>query len=936
MPVLREEKDVIVSRDTKDVNFQVGTASPRMEKIDPAYAGSGIGDALKNFWGHFKVGLDKNRAEARAQGALDAQTYDTPLDKKKDENGKEYTDAGRAKAKQSWLVADEYEKGFVSAAVGNEINKFQHESATRAQQAGLSGLSDEQWYEQEKQATANNLQKIGEWTSSMPAEAKVATAQALATSAEANYKLFNKARSGQAIVVEKRTLVAAGVSAQAETANLLNAGAPYSEAIKPIQAYYNRIQTSGVLDQKTKDDLVSSTAITLAQRSTDPEFIESVTNDAYKVLGNTTAMSTLNKTLYNEHKDKAQRYEGQVYMQLRSQINDVQQLPMEQRAGAIASLKSQMAGLYAQRRLSLGNLVSLTDGLYKPAARQANAAQNFQTALQGNQGVSLSGLQQQYPELSPSKLQKMVRDYADLSADNAKQVYDAGHKSGDSRMVELGLSKLAEHIDRGVKTLSFTVDTDGNIPVDTKNSLQGMINVIQSIDAGDSMSGGDLGKKQLIGFLPSDTRDLIAPIILNPDGNATNNLLNAVKMNNITKERNKNIAAIPSDKFLQGVADSQYGIFTGNGWTRWGTNKEEHQRQLKIAGLEAYTYLRKTGQLTADSGVNKELVTNFINMNSATLDIKQSKGSTIPMIVMGRSDTGNPILAQAQNAGLNPEFVEGALKDSVNSIIKTQVGDNGTVQRVLISPAAVGDHSSDFNVDIMYTDKNGAAKRAQNISLPLSFVQSNARKTYENRAADTEAEARRTAASMPLTVHDKSPSNGRTGSRLVYANVQGESLVGGLTPADSNELVSNILGNKEFYSSPHNGKIGFGQAAGDTKTVSVQQAVDNYKQELKTQVIPKVKELVKGNRVTPYPEVVSLLTELYTVDPKYAADMAGKLANRDVRFAPTHAFTNHVGFNKLSPEQKDRLTSEMALAVGRVNGLSGSKKGKAVNFDDEE
>lgn len=943
MPLIREDKNVIVQRDAKGTNFDTGRANPRMDKVDPVYAGNGIADGIRNLWANFSVALDKNRKDAQAQGALDAQTYDTPLDKKVDEDGNEYTDADRAKDKQSWLVADAYQEGFVSAAVNQELNKQQHESAARAQNAGLSGYSTEQWLEEEKQATANGRDKIAEWVEVMPAEAKLAAANQLANNAELNYKLFSKAREGQAIVVEKRSLVAAGTAAQADSARVAGAGADYDTSLQPIMDYFNRVQTSSVISQKDKDDLVTSTAVTLAQRSTDPEFIQALTNKVYEKFGNTSAMAALNKTLYSEYKDKASRYEGQMYMQFRDQVEQIQQLPMNQRAGAMASLKGSLVNAYASRRISLGTLVSMTDGMYKPAKQQASAASSFNEQVQSGDPISLASIQKQNPDLSFSKVTKMVKDYATLSTDNAMNVLRAGQKSGDLRMVDIGLDKLSEHVKLSMNNLSYVNDKTGSIPKESLDSLQSTLKVVSSIDAGDSGSGRDLGIKQFLDRFSPDQRTLLEPILLDGSGNMANNLWDAIKINNVRAEQNKNVPPTIPDAVTKSVIDSNYGFTSfeklGNTLGRWGTNSTEYQHQLRVASQEAYSYARKTGLLTGDAESDGRIVNSIIKANSAVLDIKQDSGSTIPVVVMGRSGQGNPLIAQAKEAGVDVKFVSDALTNTIASTLKTQVGaDNGlqSVRQVQITPSVVGSHSADYNVDVSYVDRNGMEKRISNITLPKSFITDAAREAYNNRAVETEAIADKAAGAAPLSVFDRSPSNGISGNRMEFASIKGASIVKGMSPADSNELVANILNSRQFYSKPHNGIVGFGQKATSDATTTPQEAVEAFKTEFKASTVPAVKKLMRDNKMVGDADAFSVLAELHSISPKLAEETAVNMRTKAIQAAPRF-FQQSTDFNKLSQEQKERLGVAVQSAMYKLNDqsiYSNNRYKQKVNLED--
>ena len=155
--------------------------------------------ALSGFVQDFGVGFDEavkeNAAAATVRGAMDAQGAVDAM-ASKDE----------AVQKQNIFVREAYQDGYVSAAAYDTLAKWRTDSVARAKKAAESGLTDEEFQQQEQEHVQSMSDKLGMYLPDMSKQSATTILQQLRATSMANYTAFQKGRAAFALAQADRAL----------------------------------------------------------------------------------------------------------------------------------------------------------------------------------------------------------------------------------------------------------------------------------------------------------------------------------------------------------------------------------------------------------------------------------------------------------------------------------------------------------------------------------------------------------------------------------------------------------------------------------------------------------------------------------------------------------------------------------------------------------
>lgn len=819
MPVINPGRDKLqipsARLESQPTNFMVGTAG-----VNPEQWQDRKGRALMQFLGDAGVGfnqaVEENGARAAVQGALDATTATNALEEK-DERV----------SKQNWLMRDYYKSGYINAAVGEQLAQYRVDSTERAKQAALSGMSDEDFKEQEQKATAEFQQKMASFLPDMPKEGAVYALNSLRQTSAANYKEFMQQRAKQALVQADRALDKNLSSTVPEFYQRIQAGS-YADAQQTIKNGLQSILVAEHLDKDKKLDRVKQYLTAVAQDTDNPMVIDELQKIATSELGINAV--DVNKALFEQFKRAGNQMEGQAMFEVSDMIQSLEGKSPEQQQSVLADMRQKLVGLGAMGVIS----PSTQMGFWKDAqtARdKANAAYALQDTLDTGKTPAT------FAAMSGIDLDKARNTILDKFPDTAMgnvQLLQYGTRAKDPWSIETAQGRMGKQMASTIATMD-QLGEDGQLSVENQATINTFSQMYRSATLG--------GKSALSNQIPEEYRGIVQRAIAQSPNNASNIIMDDLRRlrENRASGRYDSIAVNPSEKMVDPSGTSN--------WFSFGDTADS-QRQESRAAMEAeYRYMyRKNPEALV--GKSADDINTMLKGNIQARKLEVEVAGKPRFVYLPAGSTLKDYMGSYQ--GSTEQFTN-ALQSVIGSAVESVV-DSSNLERVIVQAGTAGSAGSGMTVTAFTKDGN-----FQNISIDPNQVSTLAQERYNEELAGQLKEGEAAQGMRPAAFYDH--DNGRT----VQMNVSGTNSAG-VQPQVFAEISANLMAFEGFRQKKGKGSVGFGLHENSgmpvPDQVSVQDAVSMLKTSLEKQYIPNVKKQMQQYGISQDPDALKVLVDL--------------------------------------------------------------------------
>ena len=871
MPVLRQ--DVQTGSDQLQLgntNYMVGTAAPTMKEVQPDVdsRGMAIQNFLQGFMGTFQPTIQEGQTRAAAQGQIDAAA---------DPNALQDSDA--ATQKQNIFMQDAYQKGYLGAAIQQSVTDFQTGAQQRAQQAGIQGLSDSDFLEQERQHSAKLMQGLGQYLQHVSPETQAAVAQSLVTTKTTTLNALRKTRAGQASINNTRSIEQGSFQA---SQNFLQSFAlnGFDQSWHYIEDQTKMIGTNPLLTQDEKEQQLQNLAVTTAQQMNDPQAISQLADKFDGILGVNSAAT--HKALYTAFNQAGQRTAGAAIMDVQSRLDAIGQLPTYQQEDARRNLEQHLVELNSSGQLSTGQMLDYYKQMHKQQ-KPEDQLKGLVTTAAGNHGaLSVESLHASSEgQVSYDQIHSAITNaYPDTVQGNAAMMA-AGQAGGDAWIIKTALGRMGTQMTDQLSTLSVNmqVQTDDNgnktytVPQSVRDNLMGFTAMYKSGDA--------ITKQTLMNTLPDDWKGIIQSAIAQDPTNANNNVLDTVKR--VASERAsglyKDVPQMPSGKTGDAVFNTDAALAWYQRINPITTASEASQRAQFSQELQAeYTRVRNTDPALL-TGKSPETINQMLvgNLQSRTVGLTVGNFNTSVILPVGTT-----LDQYAQAAGTDAGSYQKGIQAAATSAMEAQGFNPDSVDRVRIEANAGGANSRDLVLTVD-TKNDAGVYESHRINLPMQSINAQAQGTYQDLLAGQRADGANKAGTNLVTFYDHDSGGYRTGP------ISGPNSAG-MNADDFNRLQANTMRYEGFKGTKSNGSVGYGwhDASGDSvpDRITPQGAAQQLRTLLQDRYVPMAKQYTKdaGLKGTYALGMLSDMAYQRPADAKAMASAMGQFQRGDLSY----------------------------------------------------
>lgn len=865
MPVLRQGVDTGSGQlQIGGTNYMVGTAAPQVKDVQPKVdsRGMAIQSFLGNFLNTFTPAIQEGQQRASAQGQIDASADPDAL-----------KNADSAADNQNIFMRDAYQKGYLGAAIQQSVTDFQAGITSRAQQAGLSGVSDEAFIQNERQQNAQLMQSLSGYLPHAAPETVAAVASSLDNTRNSALNLLRKTRLGQAKVNNNRTVEQGGFQAIQGFSDSMAAGNNFDQSWHYLEDQAKMIGSNPIMDEKEKKNQLHNLFLTVAQNTNDPDVINQLAGKASGIMGVTDP--SLTSALHSEWNRAGTQQAGATLMDLQNRYDNIGTLPAYQQTEAKGNFEHALIDAQSSGRISTGQMMEFYNKVHKQQTPKLQM-QGMVTAV-ANQGggLSVEALHSASPGVTREQIHSAITEaFPDTIEGNTKMLA-AGAQGNDSWLIKTALGRVGTQMTDQLETLSSQMKpvTDENgqvtyqIPQSVQQNVVGFMAMYQASD--------DITKQTLMNTLPTDWQGVLKSSIEQDPTNVNNNVLDTIKRVATEKASGmyKDVQAAPSAKMLN--TDSALRWYQRiNPLT---TDSEESQRASMNQQLQAeYNRIYNTdkGLLSGKSPdtINKMLVGSI-------------QARTVPVTV-GRFNAnvtlpaGTSLDSYASAAGVDTNTYQKAFQNVADSVFKAQGINTDNMDSVRIEPNTGGAQSKDFTLSVVTKQPSGLYTTTR-IALPSSSINRSAQSEYAALVDKQRADGSQKAGTQISTFMDHSSGGYRT------MEVSGTNN-SGLSPTVFNGILSNTMRYEGFKSTKSNGSVGYGwhEASGDSvpDNLTPQQAQQKLKELYETRYIPMTRGYMKdagisGDNAT---SILADLTYQRPADAKALATAMGQFKRGEI------------------------------------------------------
>jgi hypothetical protein len=682
---------------------------------------------VQDFGVGFEEGIKENAAAATVRGAMDAQCAVDAM-ASKDE----------AVQKQNIFVREAYQDGYVSAAAYDSLAKWRTDSIARAKKAAESGLTDEEFQQQEQEHVQSMSDKLGMYLPEMSKQSATAVLQQLRATSMANYTAFQKGRAAFAVAQADRALDRGLSSSSDEFYQRLQAGQG-AAAQMSIKTGLDSILAAEHLDKSKKLDRAKQYLVSVAQQTQDPLVINQLQELATKELGVNSV--DVNAALYQEFKRAGAQIETQARFEISDAISSLEGQTPEQQEQTMARIRSRVIELSASDVLSAGTSMEFWNKAQTIREKAADT-QALRTAITGNMPSStLAGMYK--GDLGKAR-NELLKSFPDTPEGNL-QLLAYGSNSKDAWAVNEAHKRMSSDMARTLTTLD-QLGEDGEVSRENVNSI--------NLWAQAYSTSTDLGKMALLSEVPSEWQGVVQKAIAQNPSNASNTILDDLRRQarNKASGRYSNIQSNPTDKMVDPSGTSNWFSFFGDA---------DAQRQEARAAMEEeyrYTYSRNPESLV---GKDAEDINTMLKGNIQARKLELEIAGTPRHVYLPAGTSLQSIMGDYKG---DQEQFKATLQQQIQNQVQA-ITDPSNMERVVVQAATAGNAGQNMTVTVF--DKKGTF---QTMSVNLRDVQATAQAAYDSALAGEMKIGEEQVGVRPATFYDH--DNGR-GISLAIAHAPG-------------------------------------------------------------------------------------------------------------------------------------------------------------------
>lgn len=796
-------------------DFAVGVGAPTIDQ-----ASLNRRAAVEKFFGDFTVGfqqgVEAEGAKAAVRGAMDAQgSMDAAGEL--DENVK----------KQGFLLRGYYQEGYLQAAASGELARWKADSVKRASDAALSGMSDQEFHQQEQKYVQQMQDKLGLYLPKMDTQSQAATLKQLQMTSAGNYVAFQKGRAEYAVVQADRALDK-NLSASSDEFYARIEQGQAGAAEGAVMGGMEAILGAAHLDKDKKLDRAKNYLVSIAQNTTDPTLIDKLQQLATRELGVNAV--EVNKALYSEFKRAGSQLESEVRFNISDQLQTLQSASPEEQEQGMQNIRAELIKYGQMDVLSPGTQMEIWDSANK-LREQASAKYALENVISSNAPTTvLAGM---FGGDVDKARNQVLGQFPDTAQGNVL-LAQYGASSKDPWAIQTAQSRMSKNLSNTLASLD-QLGEDGQISTENQATIATWVQMYQQ--------STDVGKMALLDSVPGDWKGVVQSAASQGPSNASNIMLDDIRRlsQNKASGRYNNLAVNPTEDMLDAKG-------TAN-WFSFG-DTADMQRQEGRAAMEAeYRYLYRTNP-EALVGKSAEDISTMLAGNIQARKLEIDVAGKPRHVYLPAGSSIKDLMGSYQ--GDTQQYTT-ALQQVVQGAVDGVV-DPSKVQKVIIQAGTAGSRGQNLTATVIDTDG-----LMHNVSINNSQVQELAQEGYDKALAGGVKIGSTAVGSRPATFYDH--DNGRT----VQMNVDGKNTIG-VDPNLFSEITANTMQFEGYRAKKGNGSVGFGlhdkSGMPVPKELTPAWAVSVLKTSMEKQYLPAVQKQLKSNALPATDEAMKVMFDL--------------------------------------------------------------------------
>lgn len=796
-------------------DFSVGVGAPTIDQ-----AALNRRAAVEKFFGDFTVGfqqgVEAEGAKAAVRGAMDAQgSMDAAGEL--DENVK----------KQGFLLRGYYQEGYLQAAASGELARWKADSVKRASDAALSGMSDQEFHQQEQKYVQQMQDKLGLYLPKMDTQSQAATLKQLQMTSAGNYVAFQKGRAEYAVVQADRALdknLSASSDEFYARVEQGQAGAAEGAVMGGMEA----ILGAAHLDKDKKLDRAKNYLVSIAQNTTDPTLIDKLQQLATRELGVNAV--EVNKALYSEFKRAGSQLESEVRFNISDQLQTLQSASPEEQEQGMQNIRAELIKYGKLDVLSPGTQMEIWDSANK-LREQASAKYALQNVISSNAPTTvLAGM---FGGDVDKARNQVLGQFPDTAQGNVL-LAQYGASSKDPWAIQTAQSRMSKNLSNTLASLD-QLGEDGQISAENQATIATWVQMYQQ--------STDVGKMALLDSVPGDWKGVVQRAASQGPSNASNIMLDDIRRlsQNKASGRYNNLAVNPTEDMLDAKG-------TAN-WFSFG-DTADMQRQEGRAAMEAeYRYLYRTNP-EALVGKSAEDISTMLAGNIQARKLEIDVAGKPRHVYLPAGSSMKDLMGSYQ--GDTQQYTT-ALQQVVQGAVDGMV-DPSKVQKVIIQAGTAGSRGQNLTATVI--DSDGLM---HNASINNAQVQELAQDGYDKALSGGIKIGSTAVGSRPATFYDH--DNGRT----VQMNVDGKNAIG-VDPNLFSEITANTMQFEGYRAKKGKGSVGFGlhdkSGMPVPKELTPAWAVSVLKTSMEKQYLPAVQKQLRSNALPATDEAMKVMFDL--------------------------------------------------------------------------
>lgn len=797
------------------VDFAVGVGAPTIDQ-----ASLNRRAAVEKFFGDFTVGFQRGveteGAKAAVRGAMDAQgSMDAAGEL--DENVK----------KQGFLLRGYYQEGYLQAAASGELARWKADSVKRASDAALSGMSDQEFHQQEQKYVQQMQDKLGLYLPKMEKQSAAATLKQLQMTSAGNYIAFQKGRAKYAVVQADRALDK-NLSASADEFYARIEQGQAGAAEGAVMGGMEAILGAAHLDKDKKLDRAKNYLVSIAQNTTDPVLIDKLQQLATRELGVNAV--EVNKALYSEFKRAGSQLESEVRFNISDQLQTLQNASPEEQEQGMQNIRAELIKYGKLDVLSPGTQMEIWDSANKLRDKAA-AKYALQNVISSNApSTVLAGMFNGDIDKARNQL---LDKFPDTAQGNV-MLAQYGASSKDPWAIQTAQQRMSKNLSNTLASMD-QLGEDGQISAENQATVATWVQMYQQ--------STDVGKMALLDSVPGDWKGVVQRAASQGPSNASNIMMDDLRRlaQNKASGRYNNLVVNPTDKMLDAKS-------TAN-WFSFG-DTADMQRQEGRAAMEAeYRYLYRTNP-EALVGKSAEDISTMLAGNIQARKLEIDVAGKPRHVYLPAGSSMKDLMGSYQ--GDTQQYTT-ALQQTVQAAVDGVV-DPSKVQKVIIQAGTAGSRGQNLTATVI--DNDGLM---HNVSINNAQVQELAQEGYDKALAGGVKIGSTAVGSRPATFYD------HDNERTVQMNVDGKNSIG-VDPNLFSEITANTMQFEGYRAKKGNGSVGFGlhdkSGMPVPKELTPAWAVSVLKTSMEKQYLPAVQKQLRSNALPATDEAMKVMFDL--------------------------------------------------------------------------